>query len=151
MGWLHDTLTIKGGWLATKDFTTSSSALPMSRYLSSGLDNGATAENREMCFEWYSRCLEGSLNNHHALEAICAWIQSTKRIIELGNTPTKWSPKWFKRIEGIWGDFLDLRQDLPKACPCGKTSESFIPHFRAVHLSMLPQSKKRKRRITRNN
>jgi hypothetical protein len=141
--WIHETFTTEGGFLVAKDFTTSSSALPMSRYLSLGLDQWLTADNQEMLFEWYSRCLEGSLFNHHAHEALDAWIQSRERIVKLVETPPKWTSSWLRKVKRIWISFLGSQHDHPEACPCGETLESFPQHFRAVHLSMFNITQKK--------
>lgn len=135
-GWIHGTFTTQGGGLVAKDFTTSSSALPFSRYLSSGLEKHLSNASRKTCWDWFSSCLECSLANiNHVPEALEAWVQSLDCIQDWSKT----APKWNAQIRKIWNRLLRSEDSLPETCPCGKmvATEPFTKHFRDVHLSFL--------------
>lgn len=81
VGCLHATFTIVGGFLVTKDFTTSKSLSAILGFLTNGLDESLTAEARMVCFDWFERYLEISLSHHQIKAAIQAWIKAEQTLL----------------------------------------------------------------------
>jgi hypothetical protein len=59
--YLHATLTIKGGFLVTKDFATRYTIQSFSRYLAWGLQQELDENSRANCYYLYLDCLNVAL------------------------------------------------------------------------------------------
>jgi hypothetical protein len=72
-GCIHATFTLQGGFLIAKDFTTSESLAAIASYLLHGLD-------REICYEWFERCLDVCLGSGKLNLALEAWVRSQEAL-----------------------------------------------------------------------
>ena len=87
---IHATFTLHGGYLVTKDFTTSRSLYAISSYIAHQLDRSLPEEAREICFEWFERCLDVYLTQQQVIEAIRAWINAEVYLNEWASSHRRW-------------------------------------------------------------
>lgn len=73
-GCLHATLTIKGGFLVTKDFTTRYTIQSFSHYLAWGLQQELDENSRANCYYLYLDYLNIALENREVNLAIEGWV-----------------------------------------------------------------------------
>ncbi|KAJ5203619.1 uncharacterized protein N7498_004498 [Penicillium cinerascens] len=58
VGCAYATFTLQGGYLVIKDFTTAKSLNAIASFIFYRLDEALPIEAREVCFDWFERCLD---------------------------------------------------------------------------------------------
>ncbi|KAJ5537509.1 hypothetical protein N7494_006988 [Penicillium frequentans] len=88
-GCAHATFTLQGGYLVAKDFTTAKSLSAIASFITCGLDENLPTEAREICFDWFERCLDVTLSQQRVVAAISAWLKAEKKTCKLGIDSSK--------------------------------------------------------------
>lgn len=133
---IHATFTIQGGYLVTEDFTTSKSLTAISSFIFNQLDDSLLTKAREICFDWFERCLDISLAHRQVMSAVRAWVKTETQLTSWASTHRRWRVS----IRRLWEQYL--QEDMPGGCPCGTQdlSAPLSKHFSSVHLYFLLSS-----------
>ena len=141
-GCAHATFTLQGGYLVTKDFTTAKSLNAIASFIVYGLDEALPTEAREVCFDWFERCLDVTFAQQQVTTAVSAWLKAETKLAVWASAHRRWRVN----VRRLWERHC---QDLAANCPCGlqEATSSFFQHFSSVHMnSLLSSSQLRRRR-----
>ncbi|EEA18485.1 hypothetical protein PMAA_102620 [Talaromyces marneffei ATCC 18224] len=140
-GCIHATFTLQGGFLIAKDFTTSESLAAITSYLLYGLDRALSSTAREVCYEWFERCLDVSLSSGNLGIALEAWIRSQDVLAAWAASHRQWRVN----VRRLWEQHL--HDNIVQGCPCGREEKSITlrQHVFAVHLISLLSSSQLRR------
>jgi hypothetical protein len=140
-GCIHATFTLQGGFLIAKDFTTSKSLAAITSYLLHGLDRALSSTAREVCYEWFERCLDVSLSSGNLDIALEAWIRSQDILAAWAASHRQWRVN----VRRLWEQHLHNK--IVQDCPCGREEKNMTLswHAFAVHLSFLLSSSQKRR------
>jgi hypothetical protein len=140
-GCIHATFTLQGGFLIAKDFTTSESLAAIASYLQHGLDRALSSTAREVCYEWFERCLDVSLSSGNLGVALEAWVRSQDVLAAWAASYRQWRVN----VRRLWEQHL--HDNTVQSCPCGREEKSITlsQHMFAVHLSFLSSSSQQRR------
>lgn len=132
-GCIHATFTLEGGYLVTEDFTTSKSINGISAYVASGLDRSLPPKAREICFDWFERCLDVCLAHQQYERAIEAWIKAEVHLASWASFHRQWRVS----IRRVWEQ--GLLDDISFHCPCDMQSPdmTLLKHLFPTHLKCL--------------
>lgn len=138
-GCVHATFTLQGGYLVTKDFTTEKSLNAISSFIVYGLDENLPTEAREICFDWFERCLDVTLSQQHVITAVSAWLKAGKKLASWASTHRRWRIN----VRRLWEHHC---QDSLVSCPCELQEPTpFFQHFCSVHIASLLSSSQLRR------
>ncbi|KXL41588.1 hypothetical protein M433DRAFT_72742 [Acidomyces richmondensis BFW] len=139
-GCAHATFTLQGGYLVTKDFTTVKSLNAIASFIVYGLDETLPTEAREVCFDWFERCLDVTLAQQHVTTAISAWLKAEAKLASWASTHRRWRVN----VRRLWEHHC---QDSVVSCPCDlqEPTSSFFQHFSSVHMGSLLSSSQLRR------
>lgn len=140
-GCIHATFTLQGGFLVAKDFTTSKSLAAVTSYLLYGLDRALSSPAREVCYEWFERCLDVTLSSGNLDAALEAWVRSQDILAAWAASHRQWRVN----VRRLWEQHL--HDNTVQGCPCGRQEKSITlsQHVFAVHLSFLLSSSQLRR------
>lgn len=132
-GTLHSVFTIRGGFLASVDFITPRSSLPLSSLLAGDIDQLAPGSFRKELFARYLASVELGLDNKTESLAISSWIKAFERIIEYAKTNEEWRAKGVQ----MWRDWFGTMGSKKITCPCGNQgAETLKRHLWTAHSSV---------------
>jgi hypothetical protein len=137
---IHATFTLHGGYLVTKDFTTSKSLYAISSYIAHQLDRSLPEDAREICFEWFERCLDVYLTQQQVIEAIRAWINAEVYLNEWALSHRRWRVN----VRRLWEQHLS--ESNHEQCTCGKHGSncSLRCHLFSTHIKPLLSKSQRR-------
>lgn len=140
-GCIHATFTLQGGFLIAKDFTTSESLAAIASYLLHGLDRALSVDAREICYEWFERCLDVCLGSGNLNLALAAWVRSQDAVATWAASHRQWRVN----IRRLWEQHL--HEAIVQNCPCGRKEKgmSLSQHVFALHLTFLLSSSQKRR------
>ncbi|KAK9625528.1 hypothetical protein V6Z98_005601 [Aspergillus fumigatus] len=148
-GCLHATLTIKGGFLVTKDFATRYTIQSFSRYLAWGLQQELDENSRANCYYLYLDCLNVALENGEVNLAIEGWVGIERILKDIATKDATWRGSAWT----YWEPFLNSPHKICMTkCSCGFVAADggFLEHFKNAHLYFLGRDKpSRTRRCSR--
>uniref|UniRef100_A0A093V791 JmjC domain-containing histone demethylation protein 1 n=1 Tax=Talaromyces marneffei PM1 TaxID=1077442 RepID=A0A093V791_TALMA len=123
-GCIHATFTLQGGFLITKDFTTSESLAAIASYLLHGLDRALSTAAREICYEWFERCLDVCLCSGNLNLALEAWVHSQDALAAWAASHRQWRVN----VRRLWEQHL--HDNTVQGCPCACVRGT--PQFLAI-------------------
>jgi hypothetical protein len=139
-------MTIKGGFLVTKDFATRYTIQSFSRYLAWGLQQELDENSRANCYYLYLDCLSVALENGEANLAIEGWVGIEGILKDIARKDATWRGLAWT----YWEPFLSSPRELCiTKCSCGfvVADGEFLEHFKIAHLYFLgPDKPSRTRR-----
>ncbi|KAH1601520.1 hypothetical protein KXV92_006172 [Aspergillus fumigatus] len=149
-GCLHATMTIKGGFLVTKDFATRYTIQSFSRYLAWSLQQELDENSRANCYYLYLDCLNVALENGEANLAIEGWVGIEGILKDIATKDATWRGLAWT----YWEPFLSSPREICiTKCSCGfvVADDGFFEHFKVAHLYFLGPDKpsRARRRSTR--
>ena len=131
VGTIHIVFTIQGGFLFTIDFTTSISAKPMLKLITSGMDELKNKQDKLFDQKKFLVALEISLWNNKVESALRTWIEALVHLKhELADNSILG-----KQVTKIWEDFFAERTAKGINCSCDsfQEGESLEKHFWEEH------------------
>lgn len=140
-GCIHATFTLQGGYLIAEDFTTSKSMNAIGMFIASGLDNIPSFTAREVCFDWFERCLDVCLAHQQFDRAMKAWFTAESHLAAWASSHRQWCAN----VRRLWEQYLQGNTGVE--CPCGlqKPEIPVLTHLFSAHLPfLLPPSQLRR-------